>query len=128
VVQPASVFFTRASALEYSMILAGAAAETGEASSVLRPLLATFDTAKGAGTGNRGRYSNAEFDQTLDRALATVDDAARERLLQHATEIGIGELGVIPLFFLVNSWATRPGFAYAARSDGYTLAVNVTAR
>jgi peptide/nickel transport system substrate-binding protein len=128
VVQPASIFFTRASALEYSMILAGAAAETGEAASVLRPLLETFDPAKGAGTGNRGRYSNAEFDATLDRALATVDDAARERLLSRATEIGIGDLGVIPLFFLVNSWATRPGFAYAARSDGYTLAVNVTAR
>jgi hypothetical protein len=35
---------------------------------------------------------------------------------------------VIPVFFLVNSWATRPGFAYAARSDGYTLAVNAAAR
>ncbi len=128
VVQPAAVFFTRASALDYSMILAGAAAETGEASSVLRPLLATFDPAKGAGTGNRGRYSNAEFDATLERALATVDDAARERLLQRATEIGIGELGVIPVFFLVNSWGTRPGFAYTARSDGYTLAINATAR
>ena len=44
------------------------------------------------------------------------------------SQIGIGDLGVIPLFFLVNNWASRPGFTYAARSDGYTLAVNVTAR
>lgn len=123
---PASVYFTRASNLEFSFILGGAAAETGEASGTLRPLLATFNTQRGAGSGNRGRYSNARFDALLDRALATVDDQARERLLREATEIGIGELGVIPLFFLVNTWAARPGFEYAGRSDGYTLVENVT--
>lgn len=127
VAQPAAVFFTRASALEYSLILGGAAAETGEASGVLRPLLATFDAQKGAGSGNRGRYSNPEFDATLERALATVDDAERARLLQRATEIGIGDLGVIPVFYLVNTWAVRQGLSFAPRSDGYTLAINVTA-
>lgn len=122
---PAANYFTRASNLEFSFIMGGAAAETGEASSVLRPLLATFDQARGAGTGNRGRYSNPRFDALLDRALATVDDTERNRLLQEATRIGIGELGVIPLFFLVNTWATRREFNYRARSDGYTLAENV---
>ncbi len=126
VAMPASVYFTRASNLEFSFILGGAAAETGEASGTLRPLLATFDPPRGAGTGNRGRYSNPKFDELLDRALATVDNAAREKLLREATEIGISEVGVIPLFFLVNTWASRPGFGYAGRSDGYTLAENAT--
>jgi peptide/nickel transport system substrate-binding protein len=128
VTQPAGVFFAKASALEYSLIMGGAAAETGEASGVLRPLLSTFNPQKGEGSGNRGRYSNAEFDATIEKALATVDDAAREKLLQRATEIGIGELGVIPLFYLVNTWASRTGLAYTPRSDGYTLAVNVSGK
>ena len=123
---PASTYFTRASALEFSFILGGAAAELGEASSVLRPLLETFNPQKGMGSGNRGRYSNARLDAAMAEALASVDDTTRERLLREATTIGIEEVGVIPLFFLVNTWATRAGFGYAARSDGYTLAENVT--
>jgi len=123
---PAAVYFTRASNLEFSFILGGAAAETGEASGTLRPLLATFNQQTGAGTGNRGRFSNARLDALLDQALATVDDGTRERLLREATEIGIREVGVIPLFFLVNTWAARAGFDYVGRSDGYTLAENVT--
>ncbi len=127
VTQPGAVFFTRASKLEYSLILGGAAAETGEASSVLRPLLESFDPAVGSGTGNRGRYSSPEFDRLLRQALATVDDAARADLLQKATRLAMGEQGVIPLFFLVNDWAMRKDLRYQARSDGYTLAAGVAA-
>lgn len=123
---PAATYFTRASALEFSFILGGAAAELGEASSVIRPLLETFNPQKGMGSGNRGRYSNARLDGAMAEALASVDDATRGRLLREATVIGIGEVGVVPLFFLVNTWATRQGFGYVARSDGYTLAENVT--
>ena len=124
VVQPGNVFFTRASARDYTLIMGGAAAETGEASSVLRPLLASFDTARGDGSGNRGRYSNAEFDRLLHQALATVEDPAREALLRQATTLAMQEMGVIPLFFLQNSWASGNGISYRPRSDGYTLAVN----
>jgi peptide/nickel transport system substrate-binding protein len=124
VVQPGSVFFTRASARDYTLIMGGAAAETGEASSVLRPLLATFDPSRGDGSGNRGRYSNPEFDRLLRQALSTVGDARREALLRQATEVAIADMGVIPLFFLQNSWASRGGITYRPRSDGWTLAVN----
>ncbi len=124
VVQPGNVFFARATARDYTLIMGGAAAETGEASSVLRPLLATFDTARGDGSGNRGRYSNPEFDRKLREALATVDDAAREARLREATEIAMEDVGIIPLFFFQNSWASRSGITYRPRSDGWTLAVN----
>jgi len=122
--QPGSVFFARASNLDYSLIMGGAAAETGEASSVLRPLLATWNPALGDGSGNRGRYSNPHFDAALHGALNTVDDAKREGLLQEATSIAIGENAVIPLFSLANSWATAGRVHYRPRSDGYTLAIN----
>ena len=120
---PASVYFTRASALEFSLIMGGAAVETGEASGVLGPLLETFG--KNAGQGNRGRYSNPEFDKALNDARITLNDGAREKLLQKAMTVSMDELGVIPLFFIANTWAMKKDFSYPGRTDGYTLAYEV---
>lgn len=122
---PGSVYFTRASAREFSFIMGGAAVETGEASGVLGPILETYGD--NAGQGNRGRYSNPEFDKTLGEARKTLDTAEREKLLQKATEIAMHDLGVIPLFFLANSWATKKDISYEGRSDGYTLPYYVKA-
>ncbi|MCC7485039.1 MAG: ABC transporter substrate-binding protein [Burkholderiales bacterium] len=119
---PSSVFFSRGSRLEFSFLLAGWGAETMEASSPLKALLATFSKEKGMGAANRGRYSNPKMDAVLEQALATVDDGRRERLLQQATEIGVGDLGIIPLYHQHNLWATRRGLTYEARADERTLA------
>ena len=119
---PSSVYFTRASKLEYSFMLVGWAADTAEASSPLKALLATYNTEKGMGTANRGRYSNAKMDEALTQALAIVDDTRRERMLQQATEIAIGDLGIIPLYHQHNLWATRKGITYTPRTDERTLA------
>jgi peptide/nickel transport system substrate-binding protein len=116
---PGSVYFTRASNLEFSFIMGGAAVETGEASGVLGPILETYG--EKAGQGNRGRYSNPEFDKALNEARATLDDAKREELLKKATEIAMTDLGVIPVFYLANTWAVKSDINYAGRSDGYTL-------
>lgn len=123
---PKSVYFKRASALEFSFILVGWGSGTGEASSPLKSLLATYDKEKGMGASNRGRHSNPEFDKVLEQALATVDDEKREALLQKATEIGIGQdLGIIPLHYQVNTWGTRKGLRYIPRTDEGTLAMGV---
>ena len=119
---PASVFFSRGSKLEFSFLLAGWGAETMEASSPLKALLATFSKDKGMGAANRGRYSNPKMDAALEQALATVNDAQREKLLQQATEIAVGDLGIIPLYHQHNLWATRRGVVYEARSDERTFA------
>src|SRR3546814_456730 len=116
---PGSVYFTRASNLEFSFIMGGAAVETGEASGVLGPILETYG--EKAGQGNRGRYSNPEFDKALSEARSTLDDAKREELLQKATGIAMSDLGVIPVFYLANTWAVKSELNYAGRSDGYTL-------
>ncbi len=122
---PGSVYFSRASALEFSFIMGGAAVETGEPSGVLGPLLETYG--EKAGQGNRGRYSNPEFDAVLSQARGTLDDAEREALLKKATEIAMGDLGIIPLFFLDNTWGAKAGLTYDGRSDGYTLPYYVSA-
>ena len=129
-----SVFFSKASrggpnkSPAFSFILVGWGSGTGEASSPLKSLLHTYDTEKGLGASNRGRYSNAEMDKLVQQALATVDDARRKKLLQQATEIAIEDLGIIPLHYQVNVWATRKGLAYTPRTDEYTLATSVVVK
>jgi peptide/nickel transport system substrate-binding protein len=111
---------------KFSFILVGWGSGTGEASSPLKSLLATFDRDKGMGASNRGRYSNPQVDKLINDALATNEDAKRAELLARATELAIEEVGIIPLHYQVNTWALRRGFGYKARTDEYTLATEVS--
>ena len=126
-----SVFFREASSgspkkePKFSFILVGWGSGTGEASSPLKSLLATYDRANGMGASNRGRYSNPAFNSVLADALATVDDAKRKGLLARATEIAIEDVGIIPLHYQVNTWALRKGFTYTPRTDENTDATGV---
>jgi len=123
---PSAAFFTRANKLDFSFLQAGWGADTGEASSSLKALLATFDPARGWGSANRGRYSNPALDAKLAEALQTIDDTKREKLLQDATEIGMRDDGVIPLYFNINVWAARKGYTVVPRLDERTYAFDVT--
>lgn len=130
---PKSVYFKRASAggpdktPEFSFILVGWGAGTGEASSPLKSLLHTYDKAHGFGASNRGRYSNPEVDKLIEQALATLDDGQRAKTLAKATDIAIGDLGIIPLHYQVNTWATRKGLKYIPRTDEQTQYTDVVA-
>jgi peptide/nickel transport system substrate-binding protein len=119
---PANIFFSRGTKLDFSFLLAGWGSDTGEVSSPLKSLLATYSKEKGMGSANRGRYSNPKMDKVLEQALATVDDGKREALLRQAHEIAVRDLGVIPMHFQVNTWAARKGIGYTARSDERTHA------
>jgi peptide/nickel transport system substrate-binding protein len=35
------------------------------------------------------------------------------------------DVGIIPLHYQVNIWAMQKGLTYTARTDGYTLAIDV---
>lgn len=124
VTMPWATFATQSSAPSYSfsVMLVGWGSGTGETSSPLRSLLATVDREKGMGPSNRGRYGNPKVDQLLAQALATVDDAKREKLLHEASEVAIADYGIIPLHYQINLWGTRKGFTYVPRTDEYTLA------
>lgn len=127
---PSSVYFTRASTgadglPEFSFILVGWGAGSGEASSPLRALIASFDNDKGMGTANRGRYSNPEVDKLIEDALSEVDDEKRAALLAEATDVAIGDLAIIPIHYQVNTWASRKGLKYIPRTDEYTVAYGV---
>lgn len=118
---PKAVYFPKASALEFSFMLVGWATDTGEQSNCIGALLHTYDKEKGYGGSNRGRYSNMELDRTIEEALVTVDPAMHNALIIKATELGMNDLGIIPLHFQVNVWGMKDKIDYIGRTDGYTL-------
>ena len=122
---PPSVFFTRGTKLEFSFMLVGWGSETGEASSPLRALVATYDKDKGMGVSNRGRFSNADVDRLLAEALTTIDNSKRAALLAQSTEAAIKDVGIVPLHYEISSWATRAGLRYTGRADQNTLAMDI---
>ena len=129
-----AVYFKRASrggpnkSPEFSFMVLGWGAGSGEASSPLKALLHTYDKSKGLGAANRGRHSDAEVDKLVQQALATVDSDARGKLLAAATEKGVGEnYGVIPLHYQVNTWAAKAGFKYQPRTDERTIVMGLSA-
>lgn len=118
---PKAVYFGKASALEFSLMLVGWATDTGEHSNCVKSLLHTFDKDGGYGKSNRGRYSNPEVDRLLEEALVTVDPAKHNELLVKSVELGMDDLGIIPIHFQVSVWGTKKGLVYNGRTDGYTL-------
>ena len=102
--------------------MVGWGASTGEASSPLRSLLATFNREKGLGAVNWGRYSNVKVDYLIEQALQQVDDENRSAMLQNATKLAMEDLGIMPIHFQFTIWATAKNVAYTPRTDEYTLA------
>lgn len=118
---PKAVYFGKASALEFSLMLVGWATDTGEHSNCVKGLIHTFDKEKGYGKSNRGRYSNPKVDSLMAEALTTVDPVKHNKLLVEAVETGMNDLGIIPIHFQVSVWGAKKGITYNGRTDGYTL-------
>jgi peptide/nickel transport system substrate-binding protein len=119
---PMAPYSSRASKQEFSFHMVGWGASTGEASSPLRSLLATYDTKKGLGAVNWGRYSNPKVDYLIEQSLQQVDDENRRIMLQRATELAMSDLGIMPVHFQFTIWATKKNVQYIPRTDEYTLA------
>jgi peptide/nickel transport system substrate-binding protein len=115
-------YSSRASKQEFSFHMVGWGASTGEASSPLRSLLASYDASRGMGAVNWGRYSNPKVDYLITQALQQVDDENRRIMLQKATGLAMQDLGLMPIHFQFTIWATKKAIAYTPRTDEYTLA------
>jgi peptide/nickel transport system substrate-binding protein len=123
---PVAVYWGRLAKQDSSVMMYGWGGGTGHVSSFLKSLLTTNDPAKGYGSGNYGRYSNSQVDALTTQAYTTIDPAKQEKLWQQATEIALGEQGLIPLHHQMNVWATRKNLRYYPRTDERTLAWEFT--
>jgi peptide/nickel transport system substrate-binding protein len=122
---PWSTFIARSSRQEMSVFLLGWGVSSGEGLNPLRAQLATWDADRGMGTANRGRYSNPALDAMINQAMRTMDDDARDRLVQKAMAVAMDDVPVIMLHLQKAIWATRKGLVYAPRVDEETRAMSV---
>jgi peptide/nickel transport system substrate-binding protein len=122
---PWNTFVARAGKQEFSAFLLGWGVGSGEGLNPLRAQIATWNPARGLGTANRGRYSNPAVDTLIDQAMGTMDDGAREKIIQTAMKLAMDDVPVIQLHLQKNIWATRAGLVYEPRVDEATLAMGV---
>ena len=118
---PASVFFKKLFQLEFSLAMAGNCPGMADAGSVLKEFIISHEPAKGYGVYNAQRYSNFRTDEIIKEALATIDNTKRVQLYHEALEIAFKDVAIIPLHHQVNTWASRKGVTYEARTDEMTL-------
>ncbi len=117
---PASVYFAKARAGEFSFALLGWGSFSGDLA--LRALAATPNAKKGYGAWNWGRYSNPKVDTLLEQGFATLDEKKREALAREAATLALKDVPVILLHHQLASWAMKKGIAYSPRTDEYTFA------
>lgn len=122
---PWATFPGRAARQEFAMHLIGWGSSAGDPIGALMNVVGTFDRARFLGAVNHHRYSNPSLDALVERALATMEDAPREAMLREAVRIAAEDVAVIPLYNLVNVWATRSSLRITPRLDERTLAMDV---
>lgn len=120
---PFSVINTRGGKGEFSSVLMGWGAQTAEASSPLRAMIACANKERGWGAVNWSNYCNPDLDRLLGEAIATVDKEKRSALLRQASDVVAKEVAIVPLYFQATTWAARKGIAITPRTDERTSAL-----
>ncbi len=115
---PTSIFLAHGTKHDYSMPVFSWGISTGE---VGYALVNVFER---KGPANWGAYDNPEYEALTDRALSTMDDAVRERMLIEATKMLVRDVAFIPQYQIINYWASRKGVVYAPRIDQRTVAMS----
>ena len=117
---PLAAYFPKARKDDTSVALLGWGSFAGDLA--LRSILATPDAARGWGSWNWGKSSNAKADQLLTQAFATTDRNAREAVVREAMAAAMANVPVIPLHHQIVSWAMRSDISYTPRTDEFTFA------
>ena len=117
---PKKTFFPMTDRRETSFFLIGWSCADGDASAYLDGIAHTYDTDKGYGRYNRGRYSNAKVDALIEAASATVDQEERLKNMKAAQKLALLEdQSVIPLHYQVDLYAKSKSLNWKPRADHY---------
>lgn len=123
---PKSIFFDYVRPGDKTTIcLTGWSVDTGEAGNWYRPMFYTRDKKKGLGTSNRGHFSNAEFDNIIDKADSVPTMEERTKYLKEATKLLDKEMPFIPLMFLEDTYGAAKGVDFKPRLDANIYAYEI---
>lgn len=113
---PVAGFFDRARAREFTFVMVGFAATSGEPSTIMQPVLAS------GSINNYGDWENEEFNRLFEAALSTVDPEEHARLLEESIVVAMADVPIIPTHNQVMCWGARQGLTITPYSDEYTRA------
>lgn len=114
---PWATYISKLVAYDASMLFSGWGSVTRETGQSYLATLATQNPALGRGGSNRGRYSNPQFDALLDKALSTMNNDERNKLLMQMGEMVRDDVAILPLYHPVFDWAHRKGLKITGRAD-----------
>ena len=109
--QPSNVYFPRLQHRDYSFYLLAWGSNGGDATSFLRDVMETRDTARGVGSWNMG-LSMPEVDSAIDAATLTMDEAVRNKEMAAVMGLLIQRQAYVPLDTLLAIAATRKPVTY----------------
>jgi peptide/nickel transport system substrate-binding protein len=105
-----------------SFIMSGWDTPSGDAGNMYNVLLYSRNRKPGYGQANRGAYSNAAFDDWIDKADATSDMKKRHEFLQEATKIAVKDIPMIPVHYEQDIYAARKNVTVVPRMDKFIWA------
>ncbi len=109
--QPSNVYFPRLQHRDYSFYLLAWGSNGGDATSFLRDVMETRDTARGVGSWNMG-LSMPDVDAAIDAATLTMDEAVRNKEMATVMGLLIQRQAYVPLDTLLAIAATRKPVTY----------------
>ena len=75
----------------------------------------------GQDTARRIREQHPE----LKTVVTILDDEQREAVIRDVIKMAMDDVAIMPLFHLINTWATRRGLTYEPRMDERSWAMGV---
>jgi peptide/nickel transport system substrate-binding protein len=118
---PNAMFVTRTANKDFSLYMN--AFNGAFALIALRYLAMVPDRETGNGSSNRLDYNNPRLEAAMQEAIRTMDAGKRRALTDEASRLLMDDMGHIPLFYGVNSWAGRKArVRYEANPMGRTSA------
>ncbi len=106
----------------FSASLSGVASLSSGGLTLLRLLIASYDTQRGFGNFNRGRYSSPTVDEMVTEALQTFDERRRAEITREATKFAMEDVAIIPIHFQVATWAARNNIDFTPQMSEFTFA------
>ena len=119
---PSNVYWSKAAKGDFSLFLGSWGSDTGDGSNTLFGAVHTTWPGTPFGAANRGKYSNRNLDDIIQKINVEMDEKNRSRLIYDANRLVNKDVAIVNLFWQMGIWASRPDLTYNARKDEWTAA------
>ena len=125
IIEPKAQYFAKvlkSGGYNTSFYLLGWTPGTGDSHNVLFEIMGCRNDPKSSrGDTNLGGYCNPKFDALTDQILVEADPAKRDQLIKQAYQIGIDDVGYIPLHQQSLAWGVSKKVKVVQRADNQVL-------